>query len=284
MPKILLKKVGIIGFGTIGYQIARSIDKRILSSARLGFIVDSSHGRLEIAKNTLTNDKPHTFSNADSFFHSEEYKDTPIVVESASGVAVRQYARHILSDGKYLIIFSVGELVDDTFMKELESEAVEHTGVIHIPTGAIAGIDAIKSVRNHLDQLTISTTKNPKSLAGAPYFDIYKNIHLHELTDRRVLYEGDVRRAVELFPSNVNVFAALALATGNITKIKVRVIVDPNIQVNRHEIDVKGGFGNLQIVVNNVPHPENPRTSTLAVLSALEAIRSACNETIKIGS
>ena len=91
MPKILLKKVGIIGFGTIGYQIARSIDKRILSSARLGFIVDSSHGRLEIAKSTLTNDKPQTFSDADSFFHSQEYKDTPIVVESASGVAVRQY-------------------------------------------------------------------------------------------------------------------------------------------------------------------------------------------------
>ena len=70
-------------------------------------------------------------------------------------------------------------------MKELESEAVEHTGVIHIPTGAIAGIDAIKSVRNNLDQLTISTTKNPRSLAGAPYFDIHENIHFQELTIRQ---------------------------------------------------------------------------------------------------
>lgn len=279
-----MKKVGIIGFGTIGHQIARSIDSGFLSPARLSFIVDSSPGRLEVAKKSLTNDKPQLFSNPDSLFHSESYKSTQIVVESASGGAVRQYAKHILSDGKYLIIFSVGELVDDTFMKELESEAIEHTGVIHIPTGAIAGIDAIRSVRNNLDQVTITTTKNPKSLAGAPYFDINENIHLQELSNKTVLYEGDVRRAVELFPSNVNVFAALALATGNITKIKARIIADPNIKVNRHEIDVKGEFGILQIIASNIAHPENPRTSTLAVLSAIEAVRSACNQTVKIGS
>jgi aspartate dehydrogenase len=279
-----LKKVGIIGFGTIGSQIARSIDTGLLSPARLSFIVDSSFNRLEVAKISLTNDKPQIFSNPDLLFHSEAYRDTQIVVESASVGAVRQYAKRILSDGKYLIIFSVGELVDDTFMNELESEAVEHTGVIHIPTGAIAGMDAIKSVRNNLDQVTISTTKNPKSLAGAPYFDIHGNISLEELSNRIVLYEGDVRRAIELFPSNVNVFAALALATGSISKIKVKIIADPNIKVNRHEIVVRGDFGILQIVASNVPHPDNPRTSALAVLSAIEAVRSACNQTIRIGN
>jgi aspartate dehydrogenase len=169
-------------------------------------------------------------------------------------------------------------------LKELESEAARHTGVIHIPTGAIAGIDAIRSARNNIHGITITTTKNPKSLAGAPYFDIFKDIHLQALRHRTVLYDGDVRKAVRLFPSNVNVFAALALATGNIAKIKVKIVADPNIKVNRHEIDVRGDFGVLQIVASNIPHPENPRTSTLAVLSAIETVRSACNETVKIGS
>ena len=84
-----------------------------LSPAELSFIVDSSISRLEVAKKSLTNDKPQVFSDPDLLFHSKSYKNTQIVVESASGAAVRQYARHILSDGKYLIIFSVGELVDD---------------------------------------------------------------------------------------------------------------------------------------------------------------------------
>jgi aspartate dehydrogenase len=279
-----LKKVGIIGFGTIGYQIARSIESGYLSLAQLSFIVDLSSERLEVAKKLFTNEKPTMFSDPDLLFDSESYKSTQIIVESASGAAVRQYAKQILSDGKYLIIFSVGELVDDTLLKELESEAARHTGVIHIPTGAIAGIDAIRSARNNLHEITITTTKNPKSLAGAPYFDIFEDIHLHELRHRTVLYDGDVLKAVRLFPSNVNVFAALALATGNIAKIKVKIVADPNIKVNRHEIDVRGDFGVLQIVASNIPHPENPRTSTLAVLSAIETVRSACNETVKIGS
>ncbi len=279
-----MKKVGIIGFGTIGCQIARSVESGYLSLARLSFIVDLSSERLEVAKKLFTNEKPTMFSDPDLLFDSESYKSTQIVVESASGAAVRQYAKQILSDGKYLIIFSVGELVDDTLLKELESEAARHTGVIHIPTGAIAGIDAIRSARNNLHEITITTTKNPKSLAGAPYFDIFEDIHLQELRHRTVLYDGDVRKAVRLFPSNVNVFAALALATGNIAKIKVKIVADPNIKVNRHEIDVRGDFGVLQIVASNIPHPENPRTSTLAVLSAIETVRSACNETVKIGS
>jgi aspartate dehydrogenase len=279
-----LKKVGIIGFGTIGYQIARSVESGYLSLARLSFIVDLSSERLEVAKKLFTNEKPTMFSDPDLLFDSESYKSTQIIVESASGAAVRQYAKQILSDGKYLIIFSVGELVDDTLLKELESEAARHTGVIHIPTGAIAGIDAIRSARNNLHEITITTTKSPKSLAGAPYFDIFEDIHLQELRHRTVLYDGDVRKAVRLFPSNVNVFAALALATGNIAKIKVKIVADPNIKVNRHEIDVRGDFGVLQIVASNIPHPENPRTSTLAVLSAIETVRSACNETVKVGS
>jgi aspartate dehydrogenase len=279
-----LKKVGIIGFGTIGYQIARSVESGYLSLARLSFIVDLSSERLEVAKKLFTNEKPTMFSDPDLLFDSESYKSTQIIVESASGAAVRQYAKQILSDGKYLIIFSVGELVDDTLLKELESEAARHTGVIHIPSGAIAGIDAIRSARNNLHEIIITTTKNPKSLAGAPYFDIFEDIHLQELRHRTVLYDGDVRKAVRLFPSNVNVFAALALATGNIAKIKVKIVADPNIKVNRHEIDVRGDFGVLQIVASNIPHPENPRTSTLAVLSAIETVRSACNETVKIGS
>lgn len=279
-----MKNVGIIGFGTIGYEIAKSIDSNVIPSARLSFVVDTSPDRLELASSSLRNTKPSTFSDPDSLFRSDAYKDTHIVVESASRVAVRQFARRILSNGKYLIIFSVGELIDEMFMKELESVASSHAAVIHIPTGAIAGIDGIKSARNHLDRLTISTIKSPKSLAGAPFFNIHREIRLAELTVRTVLYEGNVREAIELFPSNVNVFAALALATGDINKISVRIIVDPSIEVNRHEIVAMGNFGIIEIVANNVPHFENPKTSMLAVLSAIESVRSACNESIRIGS
>lgn len=279
-----MKNVGIIGFGTIGSQIARSVDNKTLSLAKLSFIIDSSLDRLDLANSSLKNEKPLLISDPDDLFSSDAYNDTHIVIESASRAAVRQFSRKILSDGKYLIVFSVGELVDEDFMKSLASEARAHGATILVPSGAVAGIDAVKSARDHLDQLTISTTKSPKSLAGAPFFDIHTELQLNELTHRTILYEGNVRKAVDLFPSNVNVFATLALATGDINKIRVRIIADPNIEVNRHEIVMRGRFGSLEIVVNNVPQLENPRTSRLAALSAIELVRSACDEPVRIGT
>jgi aspartate dehydrogenase len=279
-----LKNVGLIGCGTIGCEIARSIDNQKIPSAKLSFMVDTSTDRLRFVNSTLRNEKPIIFSDPESLFRSDVYKGTHIVVESASRAAVRQYARKILSSGKHLIIFSIGELIDEKFMKELKSLAVVNAAVIHIPTGAIAGIDAIKAVRSHLDRLVISTTKSPKSLAGAPFFKMHRDIILSNLSVRTVLYEGSVQEAIELFPSNVNVSAALALAIGDIDKILVRILVDPSIDVNRHEIVASGKFGVLQITANNTPHVDNPKTSMLAVLSGIESVRSACSGTIRIGS
>lgn len=279
-----MKNVGLIGCGTIGYEIARSIDNQQIPSAKLSFVVDTAIDRLRLVKSTLLNEKPIIFSDPESLFRSDVYKGTHIVVESANRAAVRQYARRILSSGKHFIIFSIGELIDEMFMKELESLAVVNAAIIHIPTGAIAGIDALKAVRSHLDRLVISTTKSPKSLAGAPFFKMHRDINLSNFSVRTVLYEGSVQEAIELFPSNVNVSAALALAIGDIDKILVRILVDPSIDVNRHEIVACGKFGNLQITANNTPHVDNPKTSMLAVLSGIESVRSACSETIRIGS
>ncbi|TLX87882.1 MAG: DUF108 domain-containing protein, partial [Thaumarchaeota archaeon] len=53
---------------------------------------------------------------------------------------------------------------------------------------------------------------------------------------------------------------------------------------NRHEILGKGSFGEIHIIVQNVPSPTNPKTSYLASLSAIECLRSMCNENFRIGT
>jgi aspartate dehydrogenase len=40
----------------------------------------------------------------------------------------------------------------------------------------------------------------------------------------------------------------------------------------------------MKISVNNVAAPGNPKTSFLAVLSAIECLRSICEDGIRIGS
>ena len=72
---------------------------------------------------------------------------------------------------------------------------------------------------------------------------------------------------------NVNVSAALSLAGIGPDKTTIRIIADPTVTRNTHEILVAGEFGNLSIKIENVPSPENPRTGKLSAMSALATLR-----------
>jgi len=53
--------------------------------------------------------------------------------------------------------------------------------------------------------------------------------------------------------------------------------------VNSHEIEVFGKFGRLATRTENVVCPDNPKTSYLAVLSAMQTLKQFFNP-IKIGT
>ena len=54
--------------------------------------------------------------------------------------------------------------------------------------------------------------------------------------------------------------------------------------MNTHHIESKGSFGKITTTVENVPDSINPKTSRLAVLSAIEMLRSICTDEVKIGT
>jgi aspartate dehydrogenase len=76
----------------------------------------------------------------------------------------------------------------------------------------------------------------------------------------------------------------LSLAGIGADKTKVRIVVDPHATTNQHEIIATGSFGDIKITVNNVTTPGNPKTSFLAILSAIECLRSICDDGLRIGS
>ena len=78
--------------------------------------------------------------------------------------------------------------------------------------------------------------------------------------------------------------AVLSLAGIGADKTKVKIVVDPQATTNQHEIRATGSFGDIKITVNNVTSPGNPKTSFLAILSAIECLRSICDDGIRIGS
>jgi aspartate dehydrogenase len=88
---------------------------------------------------------------------------------------------------------------------------------------------------------------------------------------------------VLLFPQNVNVAAAIALAGVGLEKTTVRIVADPAAARNVHEIFVRGAFGEAAIRLANLPNPANPRSSYLAGLSVIATLRELVG-TLRIGT
>jgi aspartate dehydrogenase len=255
----------------------------MVPKAELVVLYDKVENVATELQSKLRNTTTKTFSNFSKLISSTAFTNADIVIEAASQDAVKKFAKTILQLGKDLIIMSVGALGERDFLHELLDLASQRQVHIYVPTGAIAGIDAIRSVRHLLHSVTITTTKSPKALAGAPFFETAR-FKAESISRKKLIYEGTAGDAVKKFPANVNVAAALSLAGLGMDATKVKIIADPSVSVNQHEITAKGKFGEINIVVRNRPSPNNPKTSYLAILSAIECIRSICNENIRIGT
>jgi aspartate dehydrogenase len=267
-------KIGLVGCGAIGTEIAKAIDRGDIS-AELVAVSDRSSKCAEQLIRSLEN-KP---VKADII----ELADlSDIVVEAASQSAVPVVAEAALRKGKSLMIMSVGAMADIELYREIRKLATDHGAKVYIPSGAISGLDGLKSASvGVIRKVTLTTTKNPANLEGAPYIEQNK-INLGSLQEPTLVFEGKAADAVKAFPANVNVAATICLAARK-GDVRVRIIADPQIKVNRHEILAEGDFGRISTKVENVPSPKNPKTSYLAALSAIATLRSIV-EPIKIGT
>jgi aspartate dehydrogenase len=267
-------KIGLVGCGAIGTEIAKAIDSREID-ANLVAVCDHNPETVNALMNSLQT-KP-VKSRLEQLVCLSD-----LVVEAASQKAVPAIARAALMKGKNLMIMSVGALADKEFYKSMKIMAKENNSRIYIPSGAISGLDGLKSASiGIIRKVTLTTTKNPAGLVGAPYI-LDNKIDLAALKVATVIFEGSATDAVKAFPANVNVAATLCLAARD-GEVRVKIIADPDIHVNRHEIMVEGNFGQIFTRVENVPFPRNPKTSYLAALSAIATLRSIV-EPIKIGT
>jgi aspartate dehydrogenase len=206
-----------------------------------------------------------------------------IVVEAASQDAVKDVALSVLQNKRDLMIMSVGALLDDSIYEILSDACKDFKKTIYLPSGAIAGLDGIKSIKDELESLSITTTKHPQSLKGAKFFE-NSDINLDTISSPTTIFEGTAKEAVSLFPANINVAALLSLSGIGSEKTSVKIVADPNTDKNTHHIQASGKFGKMTFTIENFPDANNPKTSRLAILSAIETLRKYCSDEIQIGT
>jgi aspartate dehydrogenase len=266
-----MKSIGLVGCGTLGQTILRAAAQGRLTPPVAG-VTSRTRERAERFLATLPAAPP--FLDLDALIER-----SGLVVEAAGGGAVPDLARRVFAAGKDLLVISVGALLDHP---RLLDEARERGCRLILPSGAIAGVDGIKSAcRGRIDRLLITTRKPPGGLAGAPYL-VERGISLEGLTEERELFNGPVREACRGFPDNVNVSATVSLAGLGPDRTQIRIVAVPGLQRNCHTIEVEGEFGRFLFQIENIP-TENPKTGRLTAMSILRAIDDAMDP-VRIGS
>src|SRR6478752_6197244 len=198
-----------------------------------------------------------------------------VVIEAASHEAVREHLVDLLEKGIAAIVLSGGALVDDGLRKAAEAAAERSGALLYVPSGGIGSLDALKAACiAGVDEVTIQVAKPPAAWKKIEFVERL-GVDLDALREPRVLFEGTARDGVPHFPQNVNIAAVLSMAGIGFDRTRLRVVANPDIKHNTHEISVRGKTGNIHIKLENVPAPENPKTAWLACYSALAALKLA---------
>lgn len=192
-----------------------------------------------------------------------------LVAELAGHDALRAYGEPLLRAGVDVLTLSVGALADDAFRAALLAAAEAVDARILVPSGAIAGLDAIGAAALlGLDRVEHRVRKPPRAL-----LDGNDAARVEAGGVPVELYRGPAREAAARFPANVNVVAAVSLAGIGLDATSAAVVADPTLTHNTHEVTADGTFGHLELRLQNRPSPANPKTGVLTAASVVRAIR-----------
>lgn len=265
------KRVGLIGTGTIGGFVLDNVMQGKIDNVEIVVVCgrsEQSRGRDKVAKYGIpwiTDPNELLDWNLDA------------VVEVASQETLEEFGEKILKAGIDLIPLSLGAFVDGDLLERLILIARENGSVLHIPSGGIGALDALQAaVIAGVDKVTMTTRKHPVAWKNIPYVDDL-NLDLDNMKTEYLLFEGPAKDCVKVFPQNINIAAALSMAGIGFDKTIIRILMDPDIEYNTHEISVEGVAGKFKITFENVPVPSNPKTTYQACLSILVALQKLRN-------
>ena len=261
-------RIGIIGCGTIGQYVLDSVMAGKIENANIAVVcgrTDTSKGRARVAQYGI----PWVTD-----FNEMMKSEMDVIIEAASHEAIEQYGVSILQAGIDLIPASLGALVDQALLQSLKVSAEASGSIIHIPSGGIGGLDALQAVVDEaVESVTMTSRKPPVAWKNIPAVD-RMNLDLNHMKTPTLLFEGPAGDCVKDFPQNINIAAALSLAGIGFEQTQIRIIADPTVTRNTHEIECKSRAGTFKMVLENVPDPDNPKTTLMACYSVLAALKN----------
>ncbi len=252
--------IGIIGVGAIGSYVREHLEARGHAIRALLVRPERVH--------ELAVELPDTLCVRSV---AELPDEIDLMIDCAGQAALKIHGAAILRRGINLMTVSVGALADAALYSELEQAAADGNTKLHLVSGAIGALDCLRAARvGTLHSVMYTGRKPPKSWKGSP---AEERLDLDNLTGHeQVHFEGSARDAATLYPKNANVAAAVALAGVGMDDTGVKLIADPNVDQNIHEVVAIGEFGQFSFEIRGHALPDNPKSSALAAMSVVSQV------------
>lgn len=252
--------IGIIGEGAIGSYVRDQILER-------GHQLRALILRPETLRNRETElEGTHYVASV-----AELPDDIDHMIDCAGHMALKSYGPDILRRGTDLTTVSIGALADPGLYRMLEQAAKDGHARLHLASGAIGALDCLRAARvGGLQNVIYIGRKPPQSWKGSP---AETRLDLDNLNaGAEVHFDGSARDAATEYPKNANVAAAVALAGIGFDNTQVKLIADPDISENIHEIQAIGNFGQFSFEIRGQSLTDNRHSSALAAMSVISKL------------
>ena len=267
-------KIGLGGFGNVAGQLAGAIRAR----PELGLEIAAVSARdLEAAGRRAAG-----LGLEVPVVPADRLPDhAAVVVECATYDGFRPVVEPALRAGGHVVCVSIGALGVNLDLIDL---AAAHGGTVHIASGAMPGLDILRAAREAgIRSVRLTSHIRPESLAHESYV-AERGIDLSPAGTAPVaVFSGNAREAALCFPRHFNVAVALSLAGIGLDATEIEIFADGRLPGARHTVRVVSEAIELEMTSQNLPSPENNRTSRIVAPSILAALREL-QAPLRVGS
>lgn len=253
-------KLGLIGHGAIAQHVIAAFDREALPGITIPAVLVRKPRPDAATTREITTDAARFLAHR-----------FDAVLECAGHQAVREHGETVLASGADLIVTSVGAFADDALLARMRGAAERAGRRLILPSAGIGALDILSAAAvGGLDEVTVTVRKDAQSWQGTVAAQSHDLAHL---AGPVVLYDGPVRDGARLYPQNVNIAAAAALAGIGLDRTRLLIVADPAISTHQVEIAARGAFGSFRFAEDVVPSVENPKTGRLVAMALVKTVR-----------
>ncbi len=265
-----MRKLGLIGFGAIGRRVAAAFAGGTLEGIGVPAALVRRPPPGGAAPPLLMNDAERFLALG-----------LDAVLECAGHAALAAYGERVLAAGADLLVTSVGALADAALLERLLAAARGAGRRLILPSAGIGALDILAAAAvGGLESVHVTVRKDAASWHGTP---AALSHDLARLVSAAMLCDGPVREGARLYPQNVNIAAAVALAGIGFERTRLTIVADPSIANHVVEVTAAGAFGRFDFARRSCPARRTAETGRLVAMALVKTIRQL-SSTLVVGA